>query len=357
MATIPDPDHAGHRPDLSVLQALLFDLDGVITRTATLHAAAWKRLLDDFMERWEAQNNRQCAPFAQPEDYLRHIDGKRRYDGVDAFLRSRAIELPWGQPADSPATVTVCGVGNAKNRYFAELLTQRGLDVYDDAVALIHAARARGLKLAVVSASENCRAILTQVGLLDQFDTIVSGTEAAQLGLAGKPQPDTYLKASELLGSHPPTPTFWRMRSPASTPGEPASSASWSASTGEPAPISRAPARTSSAPIFHSSSEATIRAASLSGAVAGSALDGARLTPNLQRLPDVCRGRGGRIRGTSADEPSVVAVCRLGWRLCGAGMLVSGGGTRSGRSPVRSDRGCGGRLVEGSRDLLRERVG
>jgi alpha,alpha-trehalase len=203
MATIPDPDHAGHRPDLSVLQALLFDLDGVITRTATLHAAAWKRLLDDFMERWEAQNNRQCAPFAQPEDYLRHIDGKRRYDGVDAFLRSRAIELPWGQPADSPATVTVCGVGNAKNRYFAELLTQRGLDVYDDAVALIHAARARGLKLAVVSASENCRAILTQVGLLDQFDTIVSGTEAAQLGLAGKPQPDTYLKASELLGVAP----------------------------------------------------------------------------------------------------------------------------------------------------------
>jgi trehalose 6-phosphate phosphatase len=187
---MPDPAQAGSQ-SLSAIQALLFDLDGVITRTATLHAAAWKRLLDDFLKRWAADNDREFESFAQPDDYLRHIDGKRRYDGVDAFLRSRAIELPWGEPADKPAAVTVCGVGNAKNRYFAELLTQQGLDVYDDAVALIHAARARGLKLAVVSASENCRAILARVGLLDQFDAIVSGTEAAQLGLAGKPEPDT----------------------------------------------------------------------------------------------------------------------------------------------------------------------
>jgi alpha,alpha-trehalase len=199
----PDRTDPERRLDRSSVHALLFDLDGVITRTATLHAAAWRRLLDDFLGRWGAENGREFEPFAVPGDYLRHIDGKRRYDGVDAFLRSRAVQLPWGEPADSPAAMTVCGVGNAKNRYFAELLQQQGVDVYDDAVVLIRAARRRGLKLAVVSASENCRDILQRVGLLDQFDVIVSGVEAAQLGLAGKPAPDTFLRAAELLGVAP----------------------------------------------------------------------------------------------------------------------------------------------------------
>ncbi|MGO9752827.1 MAG: HAD family hydrolase [Solirubrobacteraceae bacterium] len=203
MAIEPDPLDAGRGLDIQGLRALLFDLDGVITRTAILHAAAWKRLLDDFLQRWGPEHERRFEPFTLPDDYLRYIDGKRRYDGVDAFLRSRAIQLPWGEPSDSPAATTVCGVGNAKNRYFTELLTQQGVDVYDDAVALLRAARLRGLKLAVVSASENCRDILQRVGLLDQFDAIVSGTEAAQLGLAGKPAPDTFLKAAELLGVAP----------------------------------------------------------------------------------------------------------------------------------------------------------
>ena len=136
MAITPDPLHTELHGELSSVRALLFDLDGVITRTATLHAAAWNRLLDDFMQRWGQLNDRTFEPFVLPDDYLRYIDGKRRYDGVDAFLRSRAITLPWGEPADSPDASTVCGVGNAKNRYFAALLAEHGVEVYDDAVAL-----------------------------------------------------------------------------------------------------------------------------------------------------------------------------------------------------------------------------
>ncbi len=203
MAVTPDGNAREGRPSLGDLDALLFDLDGVITRTATVHAAAWRQLLDDFLSRWGEQHDRRFDPFAMPEDYLRHIDGRRRYDGVDAFLRSRGVELPWGEPGDGPEVATVCGVGNAKNRYFAQLLAERGVEVYDDAVALIGAARRRGQRLAVVSASENCRAILQRVGLLDEFDAIVSGTEAAELGLAGKPAPDTFLEAAKLLGVAP----------------------------------------------------------------------------------------------------------------------------------------------------------
>lgn len=190
-------------PRLGDLSALLFDLDGVITRTATIHAAAWRQLLDDFLTRWGEEHDRRFEPFALPEDYLTYIDGRRRYDGVDTFLRSRGVELPWGEPGDGAEAATVCGVGNAKNRYFSELLAERGVEVYDDAVALIRAARRRGRRLAVVSASENCRAILQRVDLLQEFDTLVSGTEAAELGLAGKPAPDTFLEAARRLGVAP----------------------------------------------------------------------------------------------------------------------------------------------------------
>jgi trehalose 6-phosphate phosphatase len=196
------PTRAG-QVDPTALRALLFDLDGVITRTATIHASAWQWLLDDFLQRWGEQHRHEYGPFRLPDDYLEYIDGKRRYDGVDAFLRSRAIELEWGQPGDSPDATTVCGVGNAKNRYFAEILAKEGVEVYDDAVTLIATARRRGLKLGVVSASENCRALLERVHLLELFDAVVSSTEAAEWGLAGKPAPDTFLKAAELLGVAP----------------------------------------------------------------------------------------------------------------------------------------------------------
>lgn len=190
-------------PDLSDFKALLFDLDGVVTRTATIHAAAWKQLFDDFLERRAREEGTSYEPFEIATDYVRYVDGRRRYDGVDGFLRARGIELPWGDPSDPPGLATVCALGNAKNRHFNEQLGRHAVDVFDDTVALIRHARGRGARIAIVSASENCRAILERAGLLALFDAAVTGIEAAELGLAGKPAPDTFLKAAELLGVAP----------------------------------------------------------------------------------------------------------------------------------------------------------
>jgi alpha,alpha-trehalase len=189
--------------DISRFDALLFDLDGVITRTATLHAGAWKDLFDHFLSDRAEERGEAFVPFDVASDYLLYVDGRRRYDGVDTFLRSRGIELPHGDPTDPPEAETVCGLGNRKNGYFNDRLTQLGVEVFDDTVELIAAARRHGRKVAVVSASENCEAILARAGLLELFDTRVTGIEAAQLNLAGKPAPDTYLKAAELLDTSP----------------------------------------------------------------------------------------------------------------------------------------------------------
>ena len=188
-----------HTPELSSFKALLFDLDGVVTRTATIHAAAWKQLFDDFLDRRARDQGSSYEPFEIATDYVRYVDGRQRYDGVDGFLRARGIELPWGDPSDPPGTNTVCALGNAKNRHSHEQLERHGVEVFDDTVALIQKARARGARIAIVSASENCRAILKRAGLIELFDAAVTGIEAAKLSLAGKPAPDTFLKAAELL--------------------------------------------------------------------------------------------------------------------------------------------------------------
>jgi alpha,alpha-trehalase len=189
--------------DLGPFPALLFDLDGVITRTATIHSAAWKRLFDEFGERWAAEHGTTWTPFDIDAEYKEYVDGRRRYDGVDAFLRSRGIELPWGDASDSEDAETVAGLGNRKNRYFAEQLQQTPAEVFEDTVELIRAEKERGKKIAVVSASENCRAILTGVGLLDLFDAEMTGVEASRMKLPGKPAPDTFVKAAEMLGHTP----------------------------------------------------------------------------------------------------------------------------------------------------------
>jgi alpha,alpha-trehalase len=194
---------SGHGTDISRYDALLFDLDGVITRTATLHAAAWKQLFDDFLSARARERGEPFVAFDTATDYVHYVDGRRRYDGVDTFLRSRGIELPYGDPTDAPEAGTVCGLGNRKNGYFTQLLAELGVEVFDDTVELIMAARRYGQKVAVVSASENCAAILARAGLLDVFDTRVTGVEAAALQLPGKPAPDTYLKAAELLDTPP----------------------------------------------------------------------------------------------------------------------------------------------------------
>ena len=188
---MPDP------ADLSRFPVLLFDMDGVITRTATIHSAAWKRLFDEFLA------ERGQPPFEIATDYKRYVDGRRRYDGVDGFLRSRGIELPWGDPSDPPSGDTVCGLGNRKNGYFAEELKRQKVEVFDDTVELIRAERERGAKTAVVTASENGRSILENIGLLELFDRQMTGTEATELQLKGKPAPDTFVRAAEWLGAAP----------------------------------------------------------------------------------------------------------------------------------------------------------
>ena len=183
--------------------AMLFDLDGVITRTATLHAQAWKHLFDDFLSGWAERTGTPMEPFDLDGDYRALVDGRSRYDGVEAFLTSRGINLARGTPADPPGAATCCALANKKDRYFAEQLGTEQWGVFPDTVQLIEALRVEGKRLAVVSASENCTALLTRAGLLDHFDVRVTGVEARRWGLAGKPAPDTYLKASELLGVAP----------------------------------------------------------------------------------------------------------------------------------------------------------
>ena len=191
------PSRSPREVDLGRFDALLFDLDGVITRTATIHAAAWKRLFDDFLAR------RSGDAFDIDTDYRRHIDGRPRYDAVQSFLESRAITLPWGTRDDPPGDGTVCALGNAKNRVLLEELHRHEVGVFDDTLAVIDAVRRRGARTAVVSASENCIDVLRRAGLLERFDVTVTGLDAARLGLRGKPAPDTFLRAAELLGVAP----------------------------------------------------------------------------------------------------------------------------------------------------------
>lgn len=189
--------------DARDFDAAIFDLDGVITRTARVHAAAWKRLFDDFLR---ARADRMAVPF-QPfdvdTDYPRYVDGKPRFDGVASFLQSRGIELPWGEPGDSEDAATIYGLGNRKNRYFHEHLAREGVEVFESSVRLLHALRRAGIKTALVSSSRNAAAVLEAAGLVDLFDARIDGVDLARLHLKGKPAPDLFLLAAERLGVVP----------------------------------------------------------------------------------------------------------------------------------------------------------
>lgn len=186
----------------TTIDAFLFDLDGVVTRTARVHARAWKRLFDEFLASLEGDPER-LAPFRLPADYLAYVDGKPRYEGVRSFLQSRAIDLPWGDPQDSPDARTVCGLGNRKDRYFNEVLAEQGVEVFPTTIALIGALRTRGVRTACVSSSKNCRSILARAGIIELFDRIFDGRDLEREGLAGKPHPDAFLRAAERLGAAP----------------------------------------------------------------------------------------------------------------------------------------------------------
>jgi alpha,alpha-trehalase len=185
------------------IDAVIFDLDGVVTRTARLHAAAWKRLFDDYIAQRAAQRGEPFQPFDADEDYRRFVDGKPRYEGVRSFLESRGIALPWGAPGDPPDRETVCGLGNTKNALFQQLLAQGGVEVFESSVAFIRALKENGVKVALVSSSKNTVAVLASAGLADLFEVRVDGVEAARLGLEGKPHPDTFLEAARRLGVEP----------------------------------------------------------------------------------------------------------------------------------------------------------
>lgn len=190
-------------PALETFDGAVFDLDGVVTRTAEVHAAAWKELFDTYLWERSQRLGEPFRPFDFEADYRRYVDGKPRYEGVRSFLASRGVALPYGSPDDSAACETICGLGNRKNELFRKRLERDGVAVYDSSLALIRALRRRGLKIGMLSSSKNAAAVLAAAGLTDLFDLCVDGIEAARLNLRGKPDPDVFLYAAERLGIAP----------------------------------------------------------------------------------------------------------------------------------------------------------
>jgi beta-phosphoglucomutase family hydrolase len=183
--------------------AVLFDLDGVLTRTASVHAAAWKRLFDGFLAQRAADTGEAFVAFDIEADYRRYFDGKPRYDGVVAFLESRGIAMPCGTPEDGPGTHTMHALGNLKDQYFLQHLEQHGVEVYAEAIALVHTLRAQEVKTAVVSSSNNCAAVLEAAGISPLFDARVDRRDISRLALNGKPAPDAFLEAAQRLQAEP----------------------------------------------------------------------------------------------------------------------------------------------------------
>ena len=185
------------------IEACLFDLDGVLTQTAKVHAAAWKTMFDEFLHKRAQERGEVFREFDAVRDYDEYVDGKPRYEGVRSFLESRSIDLPQGSPSDPPQADTVDGLGNRKNELVLELIHRDGVQPYEGSVRYVEAARAAGLRRAVVSSSTNCHDVLVAAGILDLFEEIVDGVAAEREHLKGKPAPDTFLAAARKLGVQP----------------------------------------------------------------------------------------------------------------------------------------------------------
>lgn len=184
-------------PDLSAYDAVLFDLDGVLTPTAEVHMHAWQTMFDELFAAWD------ITPPYTSEDYFRYVDGKKRYDGVAALLRSRDVEVPWGDPSDPVTADTVCGIGNRKNVVFTQVLREEGIAPYPGSLALLDVLGGQGVPLAVVSSSKNAREVLAAAGIDDRFAVIVDGVVAENDGLPSKPAPDVFLRGAADLGVDP----------------------------------------------------------------------------------------------------------------------------------------------------------
>ena len=207
--TVEEDDHqaagAPERPavNLDDLDAMLLDLDGVITETAEVHAESWKAMFDEFLRERAARLSGQFVPFDLDRDYKQFVDGKPRYEGVAGFLESRGISLPRGNDRDPPDKETVCGLGNRKNQLFLKAIRQNGVTTYPSSIDFIHKMRERGLKVAVVTSSRNGREVLEAAGVTHLFDAKVDGIVARECWLDGKPSPDTYLEAARRVGARP----------------------------------------------------------------------------------------------------------------------------------------------------------
>lgn len=183
--------------------AVLFDLDGVLTSTAKIHAKCWKKMFDEFLRKHAAENNEAFHPFDIKTDYKHYVDGRTRLDGVRSFLDSRGIQKPFGNPEDLPGWETICGLANRKFEMVVKVIESEGVEAYEGSINLVHFLRKSGFKTAVVSSSASCRSVLKAAKIDDLFDLIIDAEVAARLKLSSKPAPDTYLSAAEQLGVKP----------------------------------------------------------------------------------------------------------------------------------------------------------
>ena len=187
------PGYPAPEAPMTGIRGVLFDLDGVLTPTIVVHRAAWARLFEPYLDQHGV------APYTE-RDYFDYIDGKPRYEGVRSMLAARGIELPEGEPSDDPSADTICGVGNRKNETVSRLLAEEGVSPYPGSILFLDAVTNAGLKVAVVSSSRNASFVLEAAGIADRFEVVVDGMVAESGHIAGKPSPDTYLHAANLLG-------------------------------------------------------------------------------------------------------------------------------------------------------------
>ncbi|MET0673272.1 MAG: beta-phosphoglucomutase family hydrolase [Microbacterium pygmaeum] len=184
-------------PDLTEYDAVLFDLDGVLTPTAEVHMHAWQTMFQELFASWGIE------PAYTERDYFEYLDGKKRYDGVASLLRSRDVEVPWGDPSDDPTADTVCGIGNRKNAFFERVLRDEGIAPYPGSLALVEQLQAAGIPIAVVSSSKNAEEVLKVAGIRDRFPVVMDGVIAERDHLASKPAPDVFVEGARMLGVDP----------------------------------------------------------------------------------------------------------------------------------------------------------
>lgn len=185
------------------LRCVVFDMDGVITQTATVHAAAWKEMFDEYLRMRAERGDEAFREFTYENDYRPYVDGKPRYKGIRSFLESRDIHISEGSLSDGPDVETICGLGAKKNNKFVEVIKNKGVALYPPVIELIKDLKRHGIKIGVASSSKNCEMILEAAGVERLFETRVDGVVSAELGLKGKPEGDIFVTAAENLGCNP----------------------------------------------------------------------------------------------------------------------------------------------------------